>query len=120
MAEKLELAIKDHDTHEKIDLLLERLKRLLETLILQLEWQLSEKAEVPVETINLQQLKAVCNALEILLIDDDAEAVDLLAENTQLLNAAFPTHYHRLQDSIRLFDFESALATLRAATETVT
>jgi two-component system sensor histidine kinase/response regulator len=120
MAEKLESAIKDHETREKIDLLLEILTRLLETLISQLEWQLSEKADPPVETIDLQKLKIVCNALEILLIDDDAEAVDLLATNSQLLNAAFPTHYHKLHDSIRLFDFESALSTLRAATETVT
>jgi len=55
-----------------------------------------------------------------LLADDDAEAADLLDANADLLNAAFPNHYRKIDDGVRSFDFEAALAALRAATGTST
>jgi two-component system sensor histidine kinase/response regulator len=53
-----------------------------------------------------------------MLADDDAEAVDVLDANAELLDAAFPNHYRRIDDNMRIFDFEAALAALRAATGT--
>ena len=50
-----------------------------------------------------------------MLADDDAEAGDVLDAKADLLNAAFPDHYRKIDDGIRSFDFEAALAALRAA-----
>jgi two-component system sensor histidine kinase/response regulator len=119
MAEKLETAIRERETREKIDSLLERLKKMLENLITQMEWQLPEEIGMVTVDIDLNKLAAICIQLEMLLSNDDAEAVDLLEANAPLLNSAFPHHYFKLHDNIRLFDFESALIALRAATETV-
>lgn len=63
-------------------------------------------------------LKAVCDRLESLLIDDDAEAVDVLDENADLLYSAFPKHYRKIESDIYLFNFEAALVALRDATAT--
>lgn len=66
-----------------------------------------------------EELQAVCDKLEALLVEDDAEAVDVLDANADLLDAAFPKHYRKIGDSIRLFDFEAALTALRAAIATL-
>jgi CheY-like chemotaxis protein len=120
LAEKLETAIKEREPREKIDALLEKLKNLLENLITQLEQKLPEESGMIAIMVDSKKLKAICDKLETLLLSDDAEAVDLLEANTDILNSAFPDHYHKIHDSIRAFDFESALVALRAATETFT
>ena len=68
--------------------------------------------------INPEKLKSVCDRLDALLSDDDAEATDVLDANEDLLNTAFPNHYRKIDNSIRSFDFEAALAALRLATGT--
>jgi two-component system sensor histidine kinase/response regulator len=70
-------------------------------------------------TINLEKLKAVGEALEALLADDNAVAGDVLDANADLLHAAFPDHYRRIADAIGSFDFDTALAALRSATRTL-
>src|SRR5665647_2920406 len=119
LAEKLETAIKERRS-EEVAARLDALQVPLAALITQLQQQLSEeqiKAAVPVAP---EQLKAVCDKLAAMLIDDDAEAYDMLDTNAALLNAAFPNHYRMIDDSIRSFDFEAALAALRAATGVTT
>jgi hypothetical protein len=70
-------------------------------------------------TITPETLKAVCDKLESLLLEDDAEAVDVLDANAELLDAAFPNHSDVIGSSIRSFNFEAALNALRTATATL-
>jgi CheY-like chemotaxis protein len=118
LAEKLEGVIRQRIPRAEIDAHLDELKMLLEDLITQLEQQLPEEGAKMAVTVFPAQLKAVCAKLEAMLADDDAEAVDVLDANAELLDAAFPNHYRRIDDNIRIFDFEAALAALRAATGT--
>ncbi|MCX7172354.1 MAG: response regulator [Proteobacteria bacterium] len=55
--------------------------------------------------------------LDKLLRNDDPKAEKLLVEHTDLLSAALPEHFRRLNEAIRQFDFETALAVLNEATE---
>jgi signal transduction histidine kinase/CheY-like chemotaxis protein len=118
LAEKLEAAIKERQPRKTVDDRLDELKKPLENLIAQLEQKLPEERDKTAVTVDQKKLKAVCDRLEALLADDDAEAGDVLDENADLLNAAFPNHYRKIDDGIRSFDFEAALAALRAASGT--
>jgi PAS domain S-box-containing protein len=119
LAEKLEAAIKASQPREVVDDRLGELKGPLDTLIAQLERQLPEERRRTAVTINLEKLKAVGEALEALLADDNAVAGDVLDANADLLHAAFPDHYRRIADAIGSFDFDTALAALRSATRTL-
>lgn len=115
MAEKLEIAIKQHQPRETIDQGLHELQIPLETLFGQLRQKLPVESERIAISIDPEKLKVVCDKLVALLSDDDAEATALLENNADLLNSAFPDHYHKIEDSIRSFDFEAALVALNAA-----
>jgi two-component system, sensor histidine kinase and response regulator len=115
-AEKLETAIKERHPRDEIDARLDELKMPLEYLITELERLLPEERVKTAVTVAPEQLKAVCNKLEAMLADDDAEAGDVLDANSDMLHAAFPNHYRKIDDGIRSFDFDAALAALRAAT----
>jgi len=116
LAEKLETAIRECHPREEVDTWLDELKIPLEHLITQLERKLPEERVRTAVTVVSEQLKVVCDKLAAMLADDDAEAGDVLDANADLLNAAFPNHYRKIDDGIRSFDYEAALAALRAAT----
>jgi CheY-like chemotaxis protein len=116
LAEKAEVAIKEHRPREELNGLLIALKNLLKNLIAQLEQKLPEERGGTAVTVDPEKLKSVCDKLAALLADDDAEAGDVLDANADLLNAAFPNHYRKIEDGIRSFDFEAALVALRIAT----
>ncbi len=118
LAEKLEAAIKERQPRKAVDDRLDELKKPLETLIAQLEQKLPQEQGKTAVTVDPKKLKEVCDKLETLLVDDDSEAADVMDANADLLNAAFPNHYRKINDGIRSFDFEAALAALRTATET--
>ncbi len=118
LAEKLEGVIRQRSPRADIDAHLDELKMVLEYFITQLEQQLPEEGVKTAVTVFPVQLKAVCDKLAAMLADDDAEAVDVLDANAELLDAAFPIHYRQIDDNMRIFDFEAALAALRAATGT--
>jgi HPt (histidine-containing phosphotransfer) domain-containing protein len=115
LAERLEMAINERSSLQEIDARLDELKMVLETLISQLEQQLPVERVKTAGTVDPGKLKVVCDKLAAMLADDDAEAVDVLDANTELLHAAFPIHYRQIDDGIRSFDFEAALAALRVA-----
>ncbi|HAJ27909.1 MAG TPA: hypothetical protein DCG53_11825, partial [Syntrophus sp. (in: bacteria)] len=119
LAERLEVAIRERSPREEIDASLDELKMALADLISQLEQRLPEKQAQMVGTVASEQLKAVCDKLAAMLADDDAEAVDVLDANAELLRTAFPIHYRQIDDGIRSFDFEVALAVLRVAIGTL-
>jgi len=120
LAEKLEAAIREHRPREEIDARIGELKEPLDYLIAQLEQKLPEKQSPKAVAVDPKKLKAVCDRLKVLLAANDARAVDVLEANADLLNAAFPDHYRKIDDGIRSFDFEAALAVLSATTETTT
>jgi CheY-like chemotaxis protein len=116
LAELLEAAIKAHQPRKTIDARINELKKPLATLIAQLEKQLPVEQRKTDIKVDLKKLKLVCDRLETLLVTDDAEAGDVMDANADLLNAAFPKHYRRINDGIRSLNFETALAALRNAT----
>jgi signal transduction histidine kinase len=116
LAAGLEAAIKERQPRRAVDGRLDELRTPLGTLIAQLERQLPDEQETTVVTVDLEELKAVGDKLEALLADDDAEAVQVLDANADLLHTAFPDHYSQIADAVRSFDFDVALAALRAAT----
>jgi CheY-like chemotaxis protein len=118
LAKRLEAAIKERRPRQEADVQLDELKMVLADLITQLEQQLPKERVKTAVPVVPEQLKAVCAKLEAMLADDDAEAVDVLDANAELLHAAFPSHYQKIDDGIRSFDFEAALTALRAATGT--
>ncbi len=115
-AEAIETAIQECRPREEVDARLDELAKPLEALIAQLEQQLPKKPGKAAVTVDPEEIKSVCRQLEALLADDNAEAVDVMDAHAELLNAAFPDHYRRIDDSIHSIDFEVALAALRAAT----
>ena len=66
--------------------------------------------------VDAAQLKAQAERLAAQLADNDAEASDVFAHNAELFRAAFgDEHFRKIDDAIRNFDFEPALAALHAA-----
>ena len=120
LAALLEVAIKERRARSEVDARLEDVKSSLVTLIAQLDQQLPGAQDKSIVTIDHVTLKTVCDELEVLLADDDAQASDVLDANADLLNAAFPNHYRKIEEAVRSFDFEVALTALRAVTGTST
>ncbi|AGX87375.1 PAS domain-containing hybrid sensor histidine kinase/response regulator [Candidatus Symbiobacter mobilis] len=87
---------------------------LLLRLIEAIDTALPATTQAP-PVVDAERLRTVCDKLESLLAFDDASVVDVIAESADLLRAAFPAHYPALEQAIQLFDFETALAALRAA-----
>jgi signal transduction histidine kinase/CheY-like chemotaxis protein len=59
------------------------------------------------------QLEALGLRLRALLLDDDAQALELWEDNEALFKAAYPNHWRRIAASLSGFDFDIALETLR-------
>jgi HPt (histidine-containing phosphotransfer) domain-containing protein len=118
LAEKVETAIREKAPQNDLDGLLTTLKYLLSHLVEQLEQKLPKDPEKLTTIIDPEKFKLLCDRLEILLVDDDAEAADVLEDNADLFNSAFPIDYCKIDQSIRTFDFEAALSSLRLAVRT--
>jgi len=116
-ASQLERAIGKADPRATVDASLADARAKLEPLLAALERALPPEAmpELAVE-MDEAKLEAVCASLEDLLSEDDTAAGDVLSAHADLLNAAFPQHYGRIDDAVRAFDFETALTALRSAT----
>lgn len=118
-AAELETAIKANQSRLEIDLLLTKVENLLENLIQQLETKLPPEAETIKVIIDFEKLEEICTQLSVLLSEDDAEAADLLQNNSDLLKSAFPNHYNAIAAGIDSFDFEAAYTALISAKETL-
>ncbi len=117
LAQTLESAIRERRPRGEVDERLGEIKEQLDYFITQLQQKLPQEPSKAAVTVDRETLKVACDKLEALLADDDAEASDFLETNSTVLDAAFPEHYHQIRDSIRSFDFEAALAALKAATQ---
>ena len=120
-AAALEWAIREHRPREEVDRLLANTESKLSAMISALEQALPpDPAKAAQAQVDPEKLKAVCAQLEALLAEDNAEAGDVMDNNADLLNAAFPDQYRKIDDAVRGFDFEGALAALRTAVATRT
>jgi two-component system sensor histidine kinase/response regulator len=117
LAENLETAIKERLPRKEIDSRLDEVKLPLDALIVQLELQLLKDPRKTTVTVDRTALKTVCDKLKALLTYDDAAAIGVLEANTAMLAAAFPSDYRLIDGRIRSYDFEEALAALKAATK---
>jgi CheY-like chemotaxis protein len=116
LAAKLESAIKERQTREKIQTQLDELEAPLEKLIVELELQLPQPQGKTLSPLEREKLSVVCARLNQLLIDDDAESLDVLEANAALLDAAFPRHFTQIDAAIRSCNFKAALSALSVAT----
>jgi PAS domain S-box-containing protein len=66
------------------------------------------------------QVRAVTEQLDALLSYGDSTVGDVLDEHAALLAAAYPDHYRRIDNAVKAFDFDEALAQLRAAVAVAT
>ena len=115
-AAALEDALCERRPRGEIDSLLTALDRNLSPMIAALARVLTPDPPMAAQAqVVPEKLKTVCAQLEALLADNNAEVVTLMDTNADLLNAAFPAHCGQIADAIRRFDFERALAALRAA-----
>ena len=121
LATELEAAITRPLARQQLDILLDvmhpRLTELIERIEASLPPDPLRQAQAAVDPA---MLKAVCDRLDGLLVEDDPDAGDLLQDNEGLLRAAFPDDYALMEEAIRSFDFEAGLKALRAAREHAT
>jgi len=115
LATDVETAIREHYSEEQTATLIQQLRLSLGELIGHLEAQLPAEKRPEMGVIDRKQLDAVCSRLGELLVDDDAEAADILQENVGLLSQAFPQDYGKIESAINQFDFETAYSALLAA-----
>nr|CAD5916079.1 Hybrid signal transduction histidine kinase J [Planktothrix pseudagardhii] len=111
----LETAIKQDCSRSEVDSLLATIRGPLETLINQLEMKFPPKAVTPQMTIDFVKLEQICTRLSELLVENDAEAADLLQDHTDLLRNAFPNHYSAIEAGVNSFDFDTAHTALGLA-----
>ncbi len=124
LARELEHAISGRQPREIIEARLEAFSRPTEALVIAIARALESSAEKPgsllsaagagVE-VDIERLRAVCVRLRALLAEDDSEACEVFEENAALLEAAFPERFPDIEDAVRSFNFEAALAALDGA-----
>jgi two-component system sensor histidine kinase/response regulator len=111
----LEAAIENNQPPDIVEKLQAAQALSLEGLIKGLEaWWPAEAIEEKTPVVVDQAiLLSVCEELARLLARDNPEAGDLLDANADLLRAAFSGGYAEIENGIREFDFDSALAALQ-------
>jgi two-component system sensor histidine kinase/response regulator len=104
---------------------------VIEDLIDQLDPLLSDLIEIlgrtlPVDmsmrtpvTVDPMLRDAVCGELADLLAEDDSKSVKLLHDNRDLLNAAMPAYFHRIEAAVSQFNFDEGLKLLQEAMQSL-
>jgi two-component system sensor histidine kinase/response regulator len=118
LAGELEIAIKERRPRKEVDDRVNLLIGPLDHIISELEYQLTKTPQIEALNIHQETLQTVYSILEKLLADDDSEATEVWEKNANLFSAAFPGQYHKIDESIRSFNFETALLALRVANVT--
>jgi len=119
LAADVEQAVRQGAPSAMVQVAVQALAGPLTALIDALVQALPSEVPPPRIAYDLAQLKTVCAQLDALLAYDDATAAELLGEHADVLASAFPQHYRLLESAVKQFDFEAALAHLRAAVNTL-
>jgi two-component system sensor histidine kinase/response regulator len=119
IAARLEASIRARAPRPAIDAMVSELSPPLAALVDALSQALPAEARgaAPV-AVDPVQLRVLAAQLAARLADNDSEAIDLFERNAELFRSAFGDHYWPIEEAIRNFDFELALAALQAATTT--
>ncbi len=116
----LETALKkDEYSRSEVDSLLATIRSPLETLINQLEIQLPPETVTAQVTIDWVKLEEICTRLSEFLVENDAEAADLLQDHADLLRNAFPNDYRAIEAGVNSFDFDAAHRALGLARQSL-
>jgi len=118
-AAELETALAEQAPRGAVEGAIEALRQPLGALVAVLDSRLPPEQEAVPVGVDPAVLGQVCRRLRNLLAQDDAEVDDVLEANAGLLAAAFPEQYPRLRAAIKDFDFETALAALDRAMDSV-
>jgi CheY-like chemotaxis protein len=118
LAASSEQAIRDGEPLETTTERLAALEGPLASIIAQLEAALPPELAAAGPEVDPHRLKAVGDRLQALLADDDAGALAVWEENTELLHSAFPAAFEAMDRGIRAFDYDAALVALRSASAT--
>jgi two-component system, sensor histidine kinase and response regulator len=117
-AAALEQACHEGASAERIEVLLAAVEHSLAPVLAGLALLADEAPSMPAN-VDVARLRHVCDSLRARLVDDDSAAVDLLDDEGELFKAAFPAHHRKLDEAIRSFDYEAALAVLDEAMATL-
>jgi HPt (histidine-containing phosphotransfer) domain-containing protein len=93
LAENLELSLRELQSPELINSCVIALKKILENLLAELDLKLPKNKINKVVTVDPVQLKKICSQLATSLEAGDAEAVDIVNINIDLLSSAFPLDF---------------------------
>lgn len=93
---------------------LAQLEPPLQELCQQLTQWLGQQAEPPVASPVSSDIRPILQRLADLLADDDSEALTILEEHQASLQQQAPRRLAQLDEAIRQFEFEQALALVKA------
>jgi two-component system, sensor histidine kinase and response regulator len=105
----LEAALRERTPLQTVEALAAQANRSLSGLILALQTQLPELAQVNASDADAGHLPILVAELRALLQSDDAAAVDLFADNAALLKFAYPASFEAMQSALAGYDFSKAM-----------
>ena len=119
LAKALEHAIGKGEARGALDTRVRALQDSLEPLVQALSDWLEPEAHkaLPTVVVDDAALKSVTIRLRALYEDMDAQAEDLMTEESALLASAYPAHFMAMLNAVRNFDFDLALTQLQAAVQ---
>ena len=115
LAAQLEAAVRNKKPRATLDELLLSLETALGNFLPALEAALPPEKDKNLVLVDKEKLSAALRSLSALLRDYDSEAVEVLDKNADLLNAAFPDRFRRIDGLIKTFNFDDARTELDAA-----
>lgn len=119
LAEKLESALREHQSSELISQYITSLEKPLADLLIALALKLPQDKVNKVIAVDQVQLKKICSQLISTLEAGDSEAVEIINANSDILSSAFPLDFKRLNRDIQSFDFPKALFALNLIVKTI-
>jgi two-component system sensor histidine kinase/response regulator len=113
----VESAIREGLAGDAVAALLGEARQTLDALVAAIAAALPPEDDAPVAAgdVDWTAARPLIVRLEALLAEDDAEASDLFSESGELLRAALGAAAGKIEQSLRDYDFETALSLLRAA-----
>jgi CheY-like chemotaxis protein len=114
-ANALEQALRAKRPQDELRLALEALSDPLEALLAQLREKLPSEVETAPIVVDVVELQRICQQLDALLGDFDAQAVPFFSSHADLLRGAFANSFQPLEGAVKCFDFERAQLCLSEA-----
>ena len=114
-ANALEQALRAKRSQEELQIALEALSEPLEALLAQLREKLPGEVETASTVVDVVELQRICQHLDALLGDFDAQAVPYFSSHAGLLRGAFANSFQPLEGAVKRFDFERAQVCLSEA-----